>query len=411
MPKVRNAEYTKEYNRKVVLRLLRSHPASRAELARLTGLTRAATSLIANELLADGVIRELAPEIVGRGRSVIPLAICPDKYYAISVCLERDVCEVGLCDFSGDPVVCRKVPAHGDPLAEVIAQIERLLAEHDRSRVLGIGISSPGPLDSERGAILNPPRFPQWHGVEVAPKLSKWFSLPAYLENNAMALAMHQHRLGTSEDFLLMLVDQGGIGGGIVTRGKPLYGSRHFNCELGHASIRYDGRLCECGNRGCLEAYASIPNLLRGTSFPDWSSLIVAYGTDPEAKNLLQQGAQGQKADPAGGHVSGHGDCQHGQSGQRGYHLPGRRHPLRLLHPGRLSGPGAGGPEPAAKKSVYPGAAGGFPQRRQGRGRGRHRIFQVPGGIKDHRRMPWFDTRRGVFWLWEKPKKCVFRGL
>lgn len=291
MPKVRNAEYTKEYNRKVVLRLLRSHPASRAELARLTGLTRAATSLIANELLADGVIRELAPEIVGRGRSVIPLAICPDKYYAISVCLERDVCEVGLCDFSGDPVVCRKVPAHGDPLAEVIAQIERLLAEHDRSRVLGIGISSPGPLDSERGAILNPPRFPQWHGVEVAPKLSKWFSLPAYLENNAMALAMHQHRLGTSEDFLLMLVDQGGIGGGIVTRGKPLYGSRHFNCELGHASIRYDGRLCECGNRGCLEAYASIPNLLHGTSFPDWSSLIDAYGIDPEAKKLIQREA------------------------------------------------------------------------------------------------------------------------
>ena len=274
MPKVRNAGYTKEYNRKVVLKLLRAHPASRAELARLTGLTRAATSLIANELLSEGVIQELSPETMGRGRSSIPLAVCADKYYAISVCLEREGCEVGLCDFVGNPMVQRQLPPQADTMAEIIVQIEQLLEEYDRGKILGIGISAPGPLDAERGTIINPPRFNSWHGMEVGPRLSKWFSLPAYLENNAMALAMHQLRLSTSDDFLLLLVDQG-IGSGVVSQGHPLSATRHFNCELGHTSIRYDGRQCECGNRGCLEMYASVPNLLQGS----------------EAKVLLQREA------------------------------------------------------------------------------------------------------------------------
>lgn len=287
MPKVRNAEYTKEYNRKIVLRLLRTHPASRAELARCTGLTRAATSLIANDLLADGMIRELPPEVIGRGRSAIPLAICPEKYYAVSVCLERLKCEVGLCDFAGNPIVRRCLPGQDDAMTEIIAQIEQLLTEYDRSRVLGIGISAPGPLDPERGMILNPPRFDQWHNVEVVSRLSKHFSIPAYLENNAMALALHQLRLGTSSNFLLLLVDQG-IGSGIVSRSKALSDSRNSICELGHTSIRYDGRQCECGNRGCLETYASVPNLLRGSPYSSWPELIDAFETQPKAQELLQ---------------------------------------------------------------------------------------------------------------------------
>lgn len=290
MAKVRNAEYTKEYNRKVVLQLLREKPVSRAELARLTGLTRAATSLIAAELLEAGVIRELAPETAGRGRSGIPLAVCPDKYYAVSVCLEREACEVGLCDFAGTPLIRRKLPPNGSTIVEVMTQIEQLLGQCDRERVLGIGICAPGPLDAERGIILNPTGFNQWHGMEVVARLSEGFSMPVYLENVAMALAMHQLRMSSSRNYLLLLVEQG-IGSGVITRGRPLSGSNHFNCELGHTSIRYDGRRCECGNCGCLEMYASVPNLLRGTQFSGWKAMIDALETAPEAETLLRREA------------------------------------------------------------------------------------------------------------------------
>ena len=99
--KPRNADYTKEYNRKSVLRILRRSAMSRAELARATGLTRAATSLIAEELLKEGIVRELPPQSVGRGRSATPLTICADGYYALAVDLARKGCSVGLCDMAG----------------------------------------------------------------------------------------------------------------------------------------------------------------------------------------------------------------------------------------------------------------------------------------------------------------------
>ena len=78
--KPRNADYTREYNRKAVLRILRRQAMSRAELARATGLTRAAASLIVEELLNAGVVTELAPQSAGRGRSATPLALRPDSY-------------------------------------------------------------------------------------------------------------------------------------------------------------------------------------------------------------------------------------------------------------------------------------------------------------------------------------------
>ena len=106
--KPRNADYTKEYNRKAVLRILRHKAMSRAELARATGLTRAATSLIVEELLNLGIVTELAPQSVGRGRSATPLALRADCYYALAVDLARKGCSVGLCDMAGHLLQCKK---------------------------------------------------------------------------------------------------------------------------------------------------------------------------------------------------------------------------------------------------------------------------------------------------------------
>ena len=94
--KARNADYTKEYNQKAVLRHLRRQAMSRAELARATGLTRAGTSLIVEELLKRDIVAELAPQSVGRGRSATPMALRSDSFYALAVDLARKGCTVGL---------------------------------------------------------------------------------------------------------------------------------------------------------------------------------------------------------------------------------------------------------------------------------------------------------------------------
>ena len=223
--KPRNADYTKEYNRKAVLRILRRQAMSRAELARATGLTRAAASLIAEELLNAGVVTELAPQSAGRGRSATPLVLRPDSYYALAVDLARKGCTVGLCDIGGKLLQCRELPEQGDMVAAIIEALASLLETVDKSKVLGIGISAPGPLDCENGRILNPPRFERWHSVDIGKHLSCALGLPAYLEHDVCAMALHQQNTGCSRNFMLLFIDIG-IGAAIVSGGAFMVGAR-----------------------------------------------------------------------------------------------------------------------------------------------------------------------------------------
>lgn len=288
--KPRNADYTKEYNRKAILRILRHHAMSRAELARATGLTRAATSLIVEELLGGGIVTELAPQSVGRGRSATPLALRRDCYYALAVELTREGCTVGLCDIAGNLLQCRRLPNQDNMVRVIVGALQTMLETVGREKVLGIGISAPGPLDSARGVILNPPNFTRWHGVEIRDLLSDALELPAYLEHDVSALALHQLEIGQSENFMLIYVTSG-IGAAVISGGKLLGGSKYFTGELGHTTIRFDGRQCQCGNRGCLEAYASMPALLEGTPFSSWAQLADSADRNPEAQRLLDQEA------------------------------------------------------------------------------------------------------------------------
>jgi len=294
----RNKEYTKEYNRKMLVRLLRIAPMSRADLARELGLTRAATSLIAEDLLLEGLIEETTAKGTQIGRTPVPLKLRNDAGYAVGVYLNRDGCTAGITSMNGELLTETRLHLTGSsrskkllPLSEAIQfMIEQANIPHDK--IVGIGISAPGPLDGESGRILNPPRFDLWHNTDICTFLSAQLHLPVYLENNASCLA--RYNLGKpeakgSKDFLLLLVDSG-IGSGIISNRKILKGAGYFTSELGHTSINYRGRPCECGNIGCLEAYATIPNLLKNSKYSSWKELIDHLSED-DAQGLIKQEA------------------------------------------------------------------------------------------------------------------------
>ncbi len=294
----RNADYIKEYNRKLVLRLLRQQPLSRAQIARRTGLTRAATSLIAAELLSSGQVREMSPVANPRGRTSTPLQLCPDAMYVIGIHLNRDGCSAALVDAGNNILSCIEVHMthEGDKLAPLCRAVEQLSSSRDvpRDRLMGIGISAPGPLDGEGGRILNPPRFDLWHRVAIGPLLREATGLPTFLANNATCLASYhcgRPEVRGSDNFLLLLVDSG-VGSGVISKGKVLRGIGYFTSELGHTSIRFDGRRCDCGNIGCLEEYAAIPKLLRGTPFQTWREVVDASPDNPQALHLMEQEAE-----------------------------------------------------------------------------------------------------------------------
>lgn len=295
----RNAEYTKEYNRKMMLRLLRNCPMSRAELARQLGLTRAAASLIADDLLQKGLITETAATGTKVGRTPVPLMLRPDAGYAVGVYLNRDGCTAGIVGMNGTLLTQTRLHLTGtggsEKLMPLVSAIRNMVAQTEIpwSKLVGIGVSAPGPLDGENGRILNPPRFNLWHNTDICSFLNAQLRLPVYLENNASSLARFNQGKAEaqgSQNFLLLLVDSG-VGSGIISGDKILKGAGYFTGELGHTSIDFHGRTCACGNIGCLEAYAAIPNLLQDTPFSTWKE-VIDHLPEPAAQQLLEQEAE-----------------------------------------------------------------------------------------------------------------------
>lgn len=289
-----NADYTKAYNRNLILKLLRRTPMSRADLARMSGLTRASVSVIADELLLQNIISELPPAEARRGRTPLPLTICSGKYCAIGVYLNREGCYAGVVDLDGTLLHQQQIfLPETDPLETLQKELQHLTAlpQISGSHLLGAGISAPGPLDTRSGSILNPPGFSAWHHSRIAPVISAAIDKPVWLENNACSLVRHYCESNGLENALLLLVDSG-IGSGVVSGGKLLYSAGGFTSELGHTTICYNGRVCSCGGRGCLETYASIPSLLRASSYRSWMQLVdAAAAGESAALSLIQDEA------------------------------------------------------------------------------------------------------------------------
>lgn len=291
--RARNSEYTKEYNRNNFIRILRNKSLSRSELARKLGLTRSAASLIVDELINDGfILKEENKKPMGRVS--LPLMLNSNRIYSIGVFLTRKSCKIGIVDLCGNVVSSKNITCNKPEDLDILSStINDLIDKNsiNRNNIVGVGISAPGPLDGESGKLCNPPGFEAWHNVQITNILKEKLKLPVYLANDAVSLA--QYNLGkkeanNSENFLLLLVNEG-IGSGVVIRGKVLKGQGYFTGELGHTSINYNGKNCICGNRGCLEAYASITNLLDGTSYSSWKEVIDNYPTSSLAKELVDK--------------------------------------------------------------------------------------------------------------------------
>jgi len=129
------------------------------------------------------------------------------------------------------------------------------------SDITAIGVATPGLMDIKLGLILDPPNLKPWRNVEVPKHISKKLGKPVAFQNDANAAAMGEFWTGAGRDVqsLVLFTLGTGIGGGIIIDGRVLEGEHSHGGEVGHLRIDMPdrGRLCGCGRRGCLEAYAS----------------------------------------------------------------------------------------------------------------------------------------------------------
>ncbi|MBE6583714.1 MAG: ROK family transcriptional regulator [Ruminococcaceae bacterium] len=267
MTRVNNSLYMKETNKLRILDLIRKGECSRADVARVTGLSRAAVTIIVDDLIKNTLVLEGHAAKSDSGRRPTMLKLNPDAYIAIGVDVSREGCGILFSDFTSRPVfksrveLCYSAEQTVDEICEIIkTELQNLFAHR---RVLGIGVCCPGPVDTQSGTILNPPGLDMFHNFKIKEAVEQRLSLRVTLQKDTNALAVAERNVsGIDGDLMFILADHG-LGCGIIKDGKIFCGYGGMGCEIGHTTVKFDGDTCRCGNVGCAELYASIPSILK----------------------------------------------------------------------------------------------------------------------------------------------------
>jgi glucokinase len=130
------------------------------------------------------------------------------------------------------------------------------------AEILGVGVGAPGPLDTKRGIVLLTPNL-GWVNLPLRQIIHDRLGLPASLDNDANCAVLGEWWVGAARGarHAIGITIGTGIGGGLILDGKLYHGASDVAGEIGHTTIDTEGRRCKCGNYGCLEAYASGPNI------------------------------------------------------------------------------------------------------------------------------------------------------
>ena len=150
---------------------------------------------------------------------------------------------------------------HEKVIAKLIRNIDRQRANADQygRRVAAVGVGAPGVIYEQTGVVVKSPNFPDWNDLPLKQILEGKLKLPVFIENDANAAALGEQWRGAAKDIrsMIFLTLGTGVGGGIILDGRIWHGADGMAGEVGHMTIIPDGRTCGCGNRGCLEMYAS----------------------------------------------------------------------------------------------------------------------------------------------------------
>jgi glucokinase len=173
----------------------------------------------------------------------------------------------GLVNSNGEVIYRQQKPTMVDkgakPLLHLITNIaENLLlrAAEDDLTINWLGVGTPGTVDNLTGTVTGAsPNIPDWVGTEIGSHLKEHLNLPVYVDNDANVMTLAEYQFGAAKRFnSVVCVTVGtGIGCGIIIDGNLWRGSTNSAGELGHLTIKFDGKECLCENKGCLEAYCS----------------------------------------------------------------------------------------------------------------------------------------------------------
>lgn len=280
----------RERNEKLVLRLIYNRKGiSQSEISTLTSLKPPTVFRIFTSLIEQGFIIGCDTDrvvIEKKGRKPSFFCVNPNACYAIGLDFWWQSAAVLVVDFSGKPVYEDVVKFKAGIDAEkMMTRIEGLLRSAiqnsgvEEQKIIGIGIGAPGLVDIEQGRILKYPRAKGITNYNIKNRISDSFGVPVYIHNNCSVIALSEYRYGKAkgQESMLAILIRAGVGGAFIQDGKAFVNQSKTALEVGHLSVDLNGRLCDCGARGCLETYLSEEAILKEVQqagqAPTWQNL------------------------------------------------------------------------------------------------------------------------------------------
>ncbi len=257
--------------------------ASRTELAEKTKFAPSYVSALVSELRRRGLLEEgdHTPSLAGRRR--VLLHVTPDLAHFVGIRIGRANTRIVVTDFQGKTLSVKKIATEtsfGENHVLNLIDRELSAAIKNDSAVKGIGVAMSGVIDHNTGTVLFWPKVAGWSNTPLRQRIETKHGLPVVLEDSVRTMALAEAKFGGAngrKNFVYIVVSMG-IGAAIFINNRLYLGARDLAGELGHTTIDQNGELCSCGNRGCLEVYAS------------GSAIIKAI------KNGLQQGVHSSLA-------------------------------------------------------------------------------------------------------------------
>ena len=262
-----SSETARHINRDIVLELIRtSHPISRADLARRSGLQRSTVSQIVEQLIRENWVREGSVASAPRGRRPTLLGLNEDLV-AVAVDIHPGRATVAVVDLNGRLLSRSQVPLTDDPAAStrlLIDSMQQMQASHTRNSIEGIGISLPGRVDPATQRMVFAPNL-HWPEYDLKSAIESKMALTVKMENAATACLLAEltfARMDGVRDAVLVTVSEG-IGTGVFANGQLIAGHQGMAGEFGHVSVDPNGPKCGCGQKGCWEVFGSCRAALR----------------------------------------------------------------------------------------------------------------------------------------------------
>lgn len=259
-----NKVFIKELNRALVVDQIRiTGPISRTEIAKNTELGLSTITNIIDELVKENLVCEIGEGLSNGGRKPVLLRLNGDSGFVIGIKIEMNQLIFCSSDLnakivSKSHVSFQKSTSSQDVISLIISEVDRMLTNtNSEARFFGIGIATSGLVDRENKKVIHSPIL-SWENIDFSP-IGERFNVPIFIDNDANVFSLAQMWIGEGREYNNFIgVTVGvGVGAGIVIERQIYCGEFGGAGEFGHIIIQREGSLCYCGQRGCLEMYAS----------------------------------------------------------------------------------------------------------------------------------------------------------